>query len=44
MAKERRRSNREVKKPKKPASEKKPALPPRSVVVERPSPKGWRQP
>jgi hypothetical protein len=44
MAKEQRRSNREVKKPKKPASEKKAALPPRPAVVERTPAKGWKRP
>jgi len=45
MAKEQRRSNREIKKPKKPASQKKAALPPsRPVLVERTPAKGWKRP
>jgi hypothetical protein len=44
MAKEQRRSNREAKKPKKPASEKKAALPARPVVAERLPPRSGKRP
>jgi hypothetical protein len=44
VAKEQRRSNREIKKPKKPASAKKSALPSAPVAVERVPAKGGRRP
>jgi hypothetical protein len=44
MAKGQKRSNREAKKPKKPASDKKAASPSVAGVIERPSAKGGKRP
>jgi hypothetical protein len=43
MAKGQKRSNREAKKPKKPASDKKAASPSVATIIERPSAKGGKR-